>query len=168
MEKLTFSKACKLLGVYDNKGRDFLRLEYEDITKNKTWLNINDWLWGKLQKMILETNGAAEIYWMMSQFVSRFEGKSGLQYDRLAIEARLKNDLYMLHSSSLERAANVIGDQECKHGREMNDLYFPLKGNFNPAELASKKCEKLSCLCIYSIVPKRDDKGRLIKKSSNK
>ena len=168
MEKLTFSKACKLLGVYDKKGRDFLRLEYEEITKDKTWLNINDWLWGKLQKMVLETNGAAEIYSMMSQFVSRFEGKSGLQYDRLAIESRLKNDLLMSHSSSLEWVVNVIGDQKCKHGREMDDLNFPLKGNFNPAELASKKCEKLNCLCIYSIIAKRDDKGRLFIKSSNK
>jgi len=167
IEKITISKACKLLGKYDKKDRERIRFEYEKVTRSKPWLTINDWLWSKLQKMVIETKGAPEIYWMMSQFVSRFEGKSGLLYDRLAIEARLKNDLFQLQTDRIEWIATVIGDLKCRHGRKMDNKYFPLDGNYNPAELAGKKCEKQRCLCMYSIVPKRDSNGKIVWKSIN-
>ncbi|MGB5822159.1 MAG: hypothetical protein WBG90_21935 [Saonia sp.] len=165
IEKITFSKASKLLGVYDKKGRDTICIEYENFSKDKPWITLNDWLWGKLQKMVLDTKGAPEVYWMMSQFVSRFEGKSGLLYDRLAIEARLKQDKLKLENDRIEWVAEVIGDPKCTYGIEMDGRQFPLEGDFNPAKLACKNCQKIRCLCMYSIVGERDSNGRLIWKS---
>lgn len=120
---------------------------------------------GKLQKMVVDSNGAPEVYWMMSQFVARFEGKSGLLYDRLAIEARLKQDKIKLASDRIEWVAEVIGDPKCMYGNEMDGKLFPLQEDLNPAELACKSCQKMRCLCIYSIVGKRDNNGRLVWKS---
>lgn len=165
-EELTFSKASKLLGKFSSNDKEMLKSEYENDIKEKPWLTLNDWLWGRLQKELIESNGDPSIYWMMSQFVSRFEGKSGLIYDRLALETKLKLDCTALNKE-IVWTVSVIGDLKCFHGNEMDSKTFLLENNYNPANLASDKCEKQRCLCMYSIVPKRDEKGRVLFKNQS-
>lgn len=61
IEKIIFSKTSILLGIYDKKERDTNRAEYENFTKGKPLISLNDWLRGKMQKMVLDTKGAPEV-----------------------------------------------------------------------------------------------------------
>ncbi|MEO1012661.1 MAG: hypothetical protein AAFX53_15260 [Bacteroidota bacterium] len=161
---MTINQACRFLGK-QTEHIEKCTQEFEEARKLKPTLTTNDWVWGKLQKVVLDTNGDSNIYWMMARFVARFEGKSGLQYCELAIKKRLQEDFQNRSSQTLIWAVEVMGDSRCGHGKNMQGKQFPIEADYNPANLAGKNCDLKHCTCMYSLVAKRDENGRIILKN---
>jgi len=164
MKTITINQACRFLGKQTEQIEKCAQ-EFEEARKFNSRLTTNDWVWGKLQKMVLDTNGDSNVYWMMAKFVARFEGKSGLQYCELAIKKRLQEEFKNISSQSLIWVAEVIGDSRCRHGIKMDCKQFPIEEDYNPAKLAGKNCNLKHCACMYSIVAKRDANGRIFRKN---
>lgn len=148
--------------------------EYEDFCKQylkdsaeKRWLTRQDWCWRLLNRLLINGIEPSTIYHMQAVFVHQFEGKSGVPYDKLRIEANLHtrvNEVILRHKYSLEdwNVRATCSKGACPHGLTVHDSTYPIDpDNLNPAGLATDKCTHDRCFCFYSVLTKRDKAGRL-------
>ncbi|WP_088340537.1 hypothetical protein [Robiginitalea sediminis] len=148
-----------------------LETDYKSL-KMKKDISEKDYFWGLLNRMLVRSDDDTQnihslnksIYLTMAWFVHWYEGKSGLPYSRLMIQAEIMDCKFgHIPNSHVMYEIAVIPDPECTYARSLKDTRYPIDVDDIP--LATNDCLRPVCRCCLSVVPKRDENGRLVFKN---
>jgi hypothetical protein len=134
--------------------------DYNEYKVLQPGASVRDYMWSLFQRIVLK-GGGSDTYFAMGVFVSRYEGKNGNQYHRIALKAEFEGLREQAKYSNIREGIAVKSDKRCPHSMKFDGVHdfddFP-----DGLPLASDECSLDSCTCCFSGVPKRDENGSLV------
>jgi len=136
----------------------------------------NDYLWYLFNRELNNVEGLtieqlynknSAIYYTMGHFVMKYENGDRNHYTRLAFEADLNRYVEESKDSDYQLEVVMVHGNNCEHIRALDGQTRTPQEMLAWQPLASRECTNpTGCNCCYSLVPKRDTNGRLVRKSS--
>lgn len=153
----------KVIGLNEQQ----LEEDFKQYQKMQPDATVKDYMWSLFNRMILNTAGdystQSGIYHSMAAFVAEYDGKNGNKYKRksLAQEVNKAQMEAVRSSQSAVWELEIIADPDCEHAKYLDGNKLPITNDL-VLPLANDNCTREFCRCTTSIVPKRDEDGRII------
>ncbi|MDO6602004.1 hypothetical protein [Arenibacter palladensis] len=136
----------------------------------------NDYLWYLYNRELNNVEGLtleqlylkqSNIYYAMGIFVLKYENGNRNHYTRLAFKSELLRYIETSRESDYQMEVIIIQGKNCEYVRTLVGQTRTPEEMLDWQPLASKDCTNPNgCNCAYSLVPKRDMNGRLVRKKS--